>query len=125
MALILIIDDATFLRSLVRRILQEQGHEVIEAINGKQGLVLIDSHKPDCILMDLLMPVLDGFGVLKILQLRGNNTPVIVLSADIQQQAQKRCLEFGAANFLPKPPQADQLRQAIQAALREPQKMAQ
>ncbi len=78
MALILITDDAAFARRMVKKALKEDNHEMLEAVNGKECLEIVSTNSPDCILLDLLMPELDGFGVLKKLQEPCSNIPIIV-----------------------------------------------
>ncbi|MCB0334954.1 MAG: response regulator, partial [Bdellovibrionales bacterium] len=65
------------------------------------------------ILLDLLMPQMDGFGVLETLKAKGNTVPVIVLTADIQETQKLRCLDLGASEFLNKPPKPNQILDAI------------
>jgi CheY-like chemotaxis protein len=117
MGLVLITDDAAFSRRMIRKAVEEGGHEVIEAGNGQEGLDMAASHSPDCIMTDLLMPELDGFGLLKALREQGSKIPVIVLSADIQDSARQRCEELGAFMMLKKPPKAPEIQAAIQKAL--------
>ena len=79
-----IVDDTTEARTLIRRILQSQGDfEILEAENGKEGLALIQREKPDLIILDLMMPELDGFGVLDELKAKPETAsiPVIVSTA--------------------------------------------
>ncbi|MGD1713649.1 response regulator [Dapis sp. BLCC M172] len=117
MALILITDDAAFARRMVKKALKEDNHEMLEAGNGNECLEMVATHSPDCILLDLLMPELDGFGVLKKLQEQGSNIPVIVLSADIQDAARTQCEELGAFTMLQKPPKPPEIKEAISQAL--------
>lgn len=124
MALILIIDDAAFTRRMIRKIVVAEGHEPLEATNGQEGLDMIASHHPDCVLVDLLMPIVDGFGVLKTLQVRQSPIPVIVISADIQEGVRQRCLELGASGFINKPPKEAELRQKLQTVLGHSQEIA-
>ncbi|MEO0854760.1 MAG: response regulator [Cyanobacteria bacterium J06648_11] len=118
MALILVTDDAAFTRRMIRKALVENDeHVVIEASNGVECLEMLDSHSPDCILLDLLMPELDGYGVLEAVRDRGLKTPVIVLSADIQDSARKQCMELGAYAMLKKPPKPPEVRSMINQAI--------
>ncbi|HAG82858.1 MAG TPA: response regulator [Cyanobacteria bacterium UBA12227] len=123
MALILITDDAAFSRRMIRKAVQEGGYEVIEAANGLECLEMVATNSPDCIISDLLMPELDGFGVLKALRDQGSNIPVVVLSADIQDSARQQCLELGAFMMLKKPPKAPEILEALQKALSGRQEM--
>ena len=113
MALILVVDDSKFQRGMVTRILKQEGHDIIEAKNGKVGLEVVSTQKPDCILMDLLMPELNGIETLRIMREQALETPVIVLTSDIQEDVRKECLDLGAHGFLNKPPKADQIREAL------------
>jgi len=82
------------------KILHAEKHEVIETDDGSKGVEMALKEKPDCIFLDLLMPKVSGFEVLTSFKEKGLNIPVIVLSADIQETAQRKCLEFGAFDFI-------------------------
>ncbi|MCC3407052.1 MAG: response regulator [Microcoleus sp. PH2017_10_PVI_O_A] len=117
MGLVLIVDDAAFSRRMIRKAIEEAGHQVIEAANGQEGLDMAASKSPDCMMTDLLMPEMDGFALLKALGEKGSKIPVIVLSADIQDSAKQKCEELGAFMMLKKPPKAPEIQAAIQKAL--------
>lgn len=117
MGLILITDDAAFSRRMIRKAIEEVGHQVIEATNGFEAIEMAASQSPDCIMTDLLMPEMDGFGLLKALGEKGSTIPVIVLSADIQDSARQKCEDLGAFMMLKKPPKAPEIQAAIQKAL--------
>ncbi|MBW4680167.1 MAG: response regulator [Microcoleus vaginatus WJT46-NPBG5] len=118
MTLILIIEDAWFTRRAIGKILQQSGYETLEAENGREGLEIAAS-RPDIdgILLDLLMPEVDGWGVLKALREKQSRLPVIVLTADIQESTRQQCLELGAFTVINKPPKPEELRQVLQTAL--------
>lgn len=109
MASILIIEDAALLRKMVQRILKPEGYTLWEAENGMQGLEMIRTHKPNCILLDLLMPEMEGRQVLKTMGTEGLQVPTIVLTADIQESTRQECLELGALAVLNKLPKAEEL----------------
>jgi len=117
MALILIIDDSLYMRRKIINALKPDGHEILEAENGFKGLKIANSHKPDCILLDLIMPDMDGIKVLKALFESGSKTPVIVITADIQESVQKQCMEFGVRAFINKPPKEDVIRNTVNKIL--------
>ncbi|MDX8396461.1 MAG: response regulator [Mariprofundaceae bacterium] len=117
MAKILVTDDSGFLRKRTCAILKNAGHEVFEAENGEQCLEKLADIQPDCLFLDLIMPVMDGFEVLKTLQDAKNTIPVIVLTADIQESVQKECLGYGASSFLNKPPKESEVTDALNKAL--------
>ncbi|MEM9484800.1 MAG: response regulator [Cyanobacteria bacterium P01_F01_bin.116] len=118
MALILITDDAAFTRRMIRKALQTDGdHVILEASNGVECIDLLESHTPDCILLDLLMPEMDGYGVLQTIKDRQLDIPVIVLSADIQDSAREQCMALGAFAMLKKPPKGPEILEMIQKAI--------
>ncbi len=117
MSRVLITDDSQLTRRILRAILEAAGHEVMEASNGNVALELIVQDAPDCVLLDLLMPGMDGFEVLSTLNERGIDIPVIVLTAEIQETARKKCIQMGAVDFLNKPPNDDELQAAMEKAL--------
>ena len=123
MALILVTDDAAFSRRMIRKAVEQGGHEVIEAGNGRECLDMLATHSPDCIMSDLLMPEMDGFELLKALKNQRSKIPVIVLSADIQDSARQQCQELGALMMLQKPPKAPEILAALQKALSTKQEM--
>lgn len=101
---ILIADDSIIARTGLFNILKELEHEVILAGNGKEAVDFAQLHSPDLILLDLLMPVLTGQEALQIIKQNSPNTPVIILSADIQETTKEHCKSLGANEFLNKPP---------------------
>ena len=117
MALILIIDDSSYQRRLIRKFIEIQGHQTIEATNGNEGLEMIATHTPDCILLDLIMPEASGFELLETLQKQSSNIPAVVITADVQTSTHKQCIELGAAAVVNKPVDSEQLRQTIDQIL--------
>ncbi len=117
MAKILIIDDSWVARQWLISILKEKGHELFEASNGKEGLGMVGEVKPDFIILDLLMPELDGVGVLENFRENGNDIPVIILTADIQKTTREKCLKLGAVEVLNKPPRENELHEIIKKTL--------
>ncbi len=109
MAKVLVIDDAKFSRFMLAKILKSLNFEIIEAEDGKQGLDIISNEKPDLILTDLLMPVMNGIELLTELKELGSNIPVVVVSSNIQESVQLECQELGAIDFLSKPPNSQKL----------------
>jgi two-component system chemotaxis response regulator CheY len=114
---ILIVDDSSFLRKRVRQALQDQGYTLVEADCGVSALKEIENHQFSCILTDLVMPVMDGFGLLEEIQKRHLTAPVVVLSADVQKSTHERCAELGAAAFVQKPVNPEQLRLVVSGIL--------
>ncbi|SMP66134.1 Response regulator receiver domain-containing protein [Desulfonatronum zhilinae] len=106
---VLIADDSMFQRSALTKAVKSLGHEVIEAKNGRECLDAVAEHAPDVVLLDLNMPVLNGFEVLEALQTQGSTVPVVVISADIQESSRDRCRKLGARDILSKPFPAQKL----------------
>lgn len=102
MSKILIIEDDKFLRELIKRKLQDTGFEPFTASDGKEGLSLAQTNRPDLILLDLIMPGMDGFEVLS--ELRKDPSlaelPVIILSNLGQQDDIDKAKKLGAVDFL-------------------------
>jgi len=102
---VLIVDDIEDNRELLKRRLEKQGHVVATAENGKKALAMIEASPPDLVLLDIMMPEMDGFEVLD--RLKGNaatrDIPVIVISALDDVASAVRCIEQGAEDFLSKP----------------------
>ncbi len=117
MANILVVDDSAPSRTIVTEIVKKCGHESVEAANGREALLAVAEREPDCIVLDLLMPEVDGFDVLRELQEQNSNVPVIVISADMREVSQKRCQDLGAAEFINKPVDNRDLEQSISRLL--------
>ncbi len=117
MALILIVEDALFSRRMLGKILKSQGHQILEATNGYEGLNLARERSPDCILLDLLMPEISGIEVIEQLNAQRLFIPVIVITADIQETSRQHCMELGAVAVVNKPPNQNALQVAIAKAL--------
>lgn len=94
---ILIIDDSLFQRRSIRKILSQRPYEIQEATNGREGLDMLKSYQPDCVILDILMPDMDGLSFLAAAQQQGEKTPIVVLTADIQETTRRECQRLGAA----------------------------
>ncbi|MCS7260269.1 MAG: response regulator, partial [Anaerolineae bacterium] len=103
--LVLIADDDPYLRSILRRMLEGQGHRVAEAVNGAQCLEAFERLKPDVILLDVMMPVMDGFTTCaRLRQLPGGDkVPIVMISVLEDQQSVTRAFEVGATDYATKP----------------------
>jgi len=101
---ILIVEDDKFLRELIARKLKTEGYEVLEAIDGEEGLKKIKEAKPDLVLLDLILPGIDGFEVLekKKEDPEIEKIPVMVLSNLGQREDVERSLKLGAVDYLVK-----------------------
>ena len=114
---ILVVDDSQLIRQIVSRILKAAGFEVIEATDGSKAIEKVETEKPDCMILDILMPEMSGFEVLKDLKHKELEIPVIILSADIQETTKSECFKLGVLDFLNKPPKESELLGSVQKAL--------
>jgi adenylate cyclase len=116
---ILIVDDDAINRLLLQACLEDQGFQVAEVTDGQQALDILERFSFDVILLDLLMPVLDGFEVLRRVKLdpRLRHIPVIVISSIDEMESVLRCIEMGAADHLPKPFDPVLLKARVNASL--------
>ncbi len=119
MKTILIADDKAPGRELVRTVLEKAGYRVFEACDGIEALEAANRVKPDLIILDLHMPGLDGFGVVK--ELRSlelfNTLPIIALTASAMQGDKERALALGFTGYIPKPVSLSQLRAEVSRLL--------
>jgi DNA-binding response OmpR family regulator len=102
--LVLVIEDDSFIANVHKKKLTKEGFEVAMAGNGEEGLALAQKSKPDIILLDLIMPVKDGFQTLK--ELKENpelkDIKVIVLSNLSQEDDKQRIMDMGAVDYIVK-----------------------
>jgi CheY-like chemotaxis protein len=115
---ILVVDDSNVARLHISSILNGNGFQTRQAENGLVALKKITEDKPDLVLLDLLMPEMDGIVLLHKLKELHIQIPVIVISADIQDDVKKECLELGVVAFLNKPFQLPKLIETINLNLK-------
>jgi DNA-binding response OmpR family regulator len=102
MSTIVIIDDEMALRTIVRAVLERDGHTVVEAVDGRDGLRAVHEAAPDVVLLDIAMPELDGWQTLE--RLRDfTDTPVMMLTARASEDEKVRALRGGADDYMTKP----------------------
>lgn len=99
---ILIIEDDKFLRELISRKISDEGFDVAEAVDGEEGVKKVKTEKPDLILLDLILPGVDGFEVLSRVKedLNSASIPVIILSNLGQKEEVEKGLKLGAVDYL-------------------------
>ncbi len=101
----------------MRKFLEAAGYEVVEARDGEEGLSMVESGGLDFMILDLLMPKVDGMAVLRELHEKRLKLPIIIHTSDIQDQTRQECLSLGAVAFLNKPAQNEAMLAAIALAL--------
>jgi DNA-binding response OmpR family regulator len=104
-ARILVVDDEAGIRALLRDVLEEEGHEVLLAEDGYAGLRMAEAHRPDCVVLDVMMPGIDGHVVLQRLRASegGLDLPVVMLTAAADDSHAWQAWTEGVDYFLPKP----------------------
>lgn len=117
---ILTADDDPQLLRLVARNLQFEDYDVLTASDGKQALELIQTHIPDAVLLDIMMPKMDGFTVCQRVR-EFSTVPIILVTARGQDQDKIRGLDLGADDYLTKPFSVDELLARVRAVLRRAQ----
>ena len=119
-ATLLIVDDEPHVRKLLKILLENQGYQTLAASSGEEALVMVEEQPPDLILLDIMMPGMDGFDVAR--QLKTNkatsNIPIIMLSALGEHSARICGLEAGAEDFLSKPVESAELWLRVRNLLR-------
>ncbi len=102
---ILVVEDDPDLRTILKLQLVSQDFEVIEACNGAEGFAAVQKLTPDCVILDLMMPVMDGFGFLKRVRsiMAMTNVPIMILTASEDERNKLRGFQYQADAYLNKP----------------------
>ena len=115
--LILVVDDEVRIARMIRMNLEHDGSDVIEANSGQQALDMVRSRMPNLVILDVMMPGLDGFETLSILR-EISQVPVIMLTAKGEEEDRIRGLELGADDYVTKPFSPRELMSRVKAVLR-------
>ncbi|MEI6235438.1 MAG: adenylate/guanylate cyclase domain-containing protein [Planctomycetota bacterium] len=104
-ATIMIVDDSATNRMILEEMVMELGHQSVTAVNGKDGLDKIRKKMPDVLLLDIMMPIMNGYQVLEALKAdpATRELPVLVISAVDEMESVLQCIKNGAEDYLPKP----------------------
>lgn len=119
MTLILVVDDEPHILSLVTRGLAADGHETVTAEDGSEALDRAAQGDIDLVILDVGLPTMDGFEVLRTLRARGIGMPVIMLTARSATSDAVEGLDAGASDYVPKPFSVAELRARVRSRLRE------
>jgi two-component system response regulator MprA len=115
---VLVVDDERAVRAALRRALALEGYDVVEAAGGTEALVHLRSHAADALVLDVLMPDVDGLEVCRRLRAAGDRTPVLMLTARDAVEDRVEGLDAGADDYLVKPFALEELLARLRALLR-------
>ena len=116
---VLIVDDSKTVVHALKTVLEQSGYKTMVALSGEQAIATVREHKPDVVLMDVIMPGMTGFQATRILNKDPETTdiPIVIISASEQPTEKAWCKRLGARGFLPKPIQRGQLFPCIEEVL--------
>src|SRR4051794_7049833 len=116
---VLVVDDERLNRTVLRAALLKQGHAVVEAVDGREALDRLGEGAVDVVLLDIVMPVMDGYATLETIKAQPElaHIPVIIISGVDDVASVVRCIEMGARDYLPKPFQPAILQARLDASL--------
>lgn len=114
---VLVIDDEPETLDLFTAVLSDSGFEVYSALNGADGLMLVNVERPDVVLLDLQMPGVPGFDVFRRIRAVRPDLPVIIVSGQSDLKLARATLDGGAVDYVPKPFDPEDLLRAVAAAL--------
>ncbi len=112
---VLVVDDAPYMIKAIRDILEAYRHEVFEAVNGEEAILRYAEIRPDVVLMDILMPTLDGVSATRKIVEQDSDANIIVITAVGKSGLEKDCLDAGAKKFIVKPFKIKELLSSIEA----------
>ena len=115
---ILVVDDEPKIRRIVEQSLRRDAYRVVHACDGLEALQKVESERPDLIVLDLMMPEMDGFEVCKTLRSRGDSTPVIILSAKDELDDKAHGFNLGVDDYVTKPFSPSELALRVKAVMR-------
>ena len=115
---ILIVEDDDNIRELLRLYLEREGYEILEAENGAAGMSRWKADQPDLILLDMMMPVMDGWQVCREIRESGSTTPIIMITAKGETMDKVTGLEMGADDYIVKPLEMQEVVARVRALFR-------
>jgi CheY-like chemotaxis protein len=120
LARVLVIDDELEMVDLLSAVLSDSGYEVVSALSGGDGLRLVEIERPDVVLLDLQMPGVAGFDVLRRVRTMRPDLPVIIVSGQADLNLSRATLAQGAVAYVPKPFDPEDVVRVVAAALDRP-----
>jgi len=111
---ILVTDDSAFMSLIIKKLLGEKGYwDTIDATSGREAIDLYEKHKPDLVLLDIIMPGIDGLNALKKIMEIDKKAKVIMITAVGQEEIMKECRKIGAVGYIIKPFKEKQVLETI------------
>jgi two-component system chemotaxis response regulator CheY len=117
---ILVVDDAAFMRMMIRDILSKEGYLIQEAVNGRDAVDKYGQVRPDLVTLDITMPEMNGLDALRAIKSIDKDARVLMVSAMGQQKMIVEALEAGAMDFLVKPFQPTKVLETVKKCLQSP-----
>lgn len=114
---VLVVDDAAFMRMMIRDILSKEGYTIHEAVNGRDAVEKYEELSPDLVTMDITMPEMNGLDALRTIRAADPNAKILMVSAMGQQKMIVESLESGALDFLVKPFQPTKVLETVKKCL--------
>src|SRR5688500_15127980 len=116
---VLVVDDDASVRSMLKFLFEDEGYRVREAADGAEAIVELEAEPPACMVLDLMMPRVDGLGVLRAREERGlaPDTRVLVLTARMDPSDAVWCWELGADEYMNKPVDPERLSREVRALM--------
>ncbi len=119
MADILIVDDSRTSRKILREILESPGHTIVgEGVDGEDGYLKYKELKPDLVTLDITMPKLDGIEALQLIKKCNEEALVVMITAAGQKEKMIQAIKHGAAEFITKPYEPDDVKDVIEKVLK-------
>ncbi len=124
MATILVVDDHEEIRDALDAILEEEGHDVLQAENGKQAIEIVAANGPDVVLLDIAMPEMDGLETLRRLKASPEtaNAAVIMVTAQGDRHAMVKAVQLGTRDYITKPWETGEVEMCVNWALKAAQR---
>ncbi|RLI07285.1 two-component system response regulator [Candidatus Bathyarchaeota archaeon] len=120
MAKIMVVDDEPDIRKLIEKILKKQGHKIVQCENGRQCVERFPDEKPDLVILDVMMPELDGWETYKrLLKIKPKQRVLFLTAVTLEAEARKQMERLGVSHYLTKPFDPPELIERVRTVLSE------
>ncbi len=114
---ILIIDDSPFMRLILKKIFKKEDYQFLESPGGLEAYELYKQENPDCVLLDIVMPKVQGPEILKKIKKYDPKAKIIMITAVGRENVMEKCADLGAIDYITKPFEEDRVREAVEQCL--------